>query len=160
MTLLRTQTATADSFISYSYGLLNPTTGANTVEINFSSLSVCEANSLSYTGVAQSGLPDAVTGNSNTGTTWSQAITTVANNCWVIAFQRASGPFAAEAPDVKRATTQDQQNAADSDAAITPAGSYTINGTCADSGDNTTIALSIAPAVAGAAANHWLLMGA
>lgn len=65
------------------FGLINPASGAHTLAWNGGGDSArCIA--VSYTGVSQTGLPDATSKSTITsGTTKTQSITTVAQNCWV-----------------------------------------------------------------------------
>ena len=146
----------------YIYGLVGAATGANDVVISLSSADQCIRPIVaSYTGVSQTGLPDAVLIQGAGTVTWSISRTTIADNCWMAVRARANNAVATTAGGTTRVTTAagDISLWADSNAAITPAGSYTISGTCTDSGENAQWAVTFAPAAAAAAANHWLLMG-
>lgn len=111
------------------WGLANCATGANNVVISMSSGSVW-ACSASYTGVSTTGLPDAHTA-SNTGassvTSITQAVTTVADNCWLFGYGGGSvaGPLTAGTNSHQVADTA-QGNSIDSNAAQTPAGSHSL----------------------------------
>lgn len=163
MTQLNTQTSTTNSYISYVYGLLNPDTGANNVNITASSASLLWTTSASYTGVKQSGLPDATSsGNSPTNTgTWSSSVTTVADNCWHYTHVRGGSPLAASGGTVER-RDQSQSACYDSNGAITPAGSDSNTGTTSNpNNDGAMISVSFAPATGAAIATptSMALMG-
>ena len=66
--------------------LLNPSTGSNQVSVAFSGTTdkSCHAGATSWTGVAQTGQPDAVAGSTATTQNPSVTVTTVADNCWCI----------------------------------------------------------------------------
>ena len=153
MTRLDAQQGDDSSFYSYVYGLLGPATGANNVVVSASGTSLIWTCVTSYTGVAQSGLPDSSNSAvNNTASSWTINTTTVADNCWVYCHNRGSD-MTYSSPDTARCTSN-QSHSGDSNAAITPAGSYTINGTCAaDVTHQTMIALSFAPATAAGPAN-------
>jgi hypothetical protein len=77
------------------YYLLTPSTGANSVVITMSgavSNNLVSA-STSYTGVKQTGFPDASTQtfNASISTELTATLTTVANNCWLAGFGTAEG---------------------------------------------------------------------
>lgn len=67
------------------FALVNPTLGANDVVITYSgSATYSSAEVYSYTGVLQSGFPDASTFSTTTGTSIMETVTTVADNCWAV----------------------------------------------------------------------------
>lgn len=77
--------ATDATGYQYIYGLLAPPTGANAIVATASTPVNWYLSAASYTGVSQTGLPDASTGVSTSGTTsFSVSVTTVANNCWLV----------------------------------------------------------------------------
>ncbi len=67
------------------FGLLNPTSGSNTVSVSVSGAGtvICYAQVASYTGVKQSGLPDSVGTNKGTTSDLTVSTTVVASNCWL-----------------------------------------------------------------------------
>ncbi len=72
-----------------SWYLLSPSTGANNVVVSLNSSITMQGHSTSYTGVSQSGFPDAQTTASVSGvTTQTMTLTTIATNCWMYAYQR------------------------------------------------------------------------
>lgn len=71
----------------YIYFLLNPASGTNSVVVSCTNTHYLLAGAADYTGVAQSGQPDATTTNaaaSSTNTSLTTSITTIANNSWAI----------------------------------------------------------------------------
>lgn len=72
----------------YIYMLVNPTTGTNNVVITRSDIDALCGRSVSYTGAAQTGQPDAKnTGNSGATTAGITVnVTTVADNSWGVMF--------------------------------------------------------------------------
>lgn len=89
-----TVTDSAVLFTSLWY-LVNPSTGANNVVITTSTATGVVGSSASYTGVNQTGQPDAsTTVASSTTTSYSSSVTSVANNCWTIATSRTGNGFA------------------------------------------------------------------
>lgn len=71
----------------YMFYLLNPTSGSNNVVISSNATTNIVAASASYTGVKQSGQPDASsTADQLTGTNITGTVTVVAANSWLIAF--------------------------------------------------------------------------
>jgi len=81
----RTTGASPNAQISLWY-LLNPAIGSNEISVSFTGSTVsCNAGAVSWTGVSQSGQPDAVNGVSNgVSANPSITITTISDNCWVV----------------------------------------------------------------------------
>lgn len=144
-----------------AFYLFNPSTGTNTVAITGTAgATSIFSYAASYTGVSSAGI-DA----SSTNTTASggppnvNTLTTSANNSWHIACGgSASGNVTAGTGTTLRTVTQ-AIGIFDNNAAITPAGSNTINmagynGTFG----STTIGFSIAPAIAAAPSNPPALL--
>lgn len=76
----------ANSFYSYLYYLLNPSSGTANITSTFSLASLIANQGVSYTGVLQSGFPDATAkGSANSGTSLNATLTTVKANCWQFA---------------------------------------------------------------------------
>lgn len=109
------------------WGLLAPSTGSNTFTVTFSAGTVFLI-ALSYTGVAQSGLPDASATLNQTagGSTMANAITTVADQAWVscIVVNGTSTPTV-NTNVTARATPISTVVAGDSNGPVTPAGAFT-----------------------------------
>jgi len=115
---------------AYLFGMLNPSSGANNVVISCSSSAdFIEGNASSYSGVKQSGLPDA----SNTQTysspvtSASISVTSIANNCWTVAALRGGNGSATGGTGTTMRDNQNQIALGDSNGPITPAGSTSLN---------------------------------
>lgn len=111
------------------YYLIAPTTGTNNLVVSGTDPS-CNIVATSYTGVKQTGQPDATVGNTAlASTTVSATLTTVANNCWAIAMVRSSA--AGETNNSSAAATNrsntNGHNYWDSNGALTPAGDKTLS---------------------------------
>jgi hypothetical protein len=70
---------------------VNPTTGSNNFVISLSSSRRLEFNVVSFTGVKQTGQPDAQAQTSGTSTTATNSVTTVADNSVVACFTHGNG---------------------------------------------------------------------
>lgn len=136
MTQLRKQARGDGSNFIYVYGLIAPATSANNVVISSSVSTTIKAISLSYTGVKQSGLPDAsasqAVNNSSTASTTAN-ITTVANNSWAVTFLIATGSGGTtitttigSGATFRNQDAQPSLRAYDTNGAITPAGLHSM----------------------------------
>jgi len=83
-------TKTVSTYKLYGYYLANPTLGANNIQITQNTAGVLYAGAASYKGCSQSGIPDAAGTRNATETTSNVAITTVANNCWLVMASRGA----------------------------------------------------------------------
>lgn len=140
--------------------LINPATGANNVVISFTG-SFMQAHSASYTGVAQSGQPDASNKGTATSTTSvTVSVTTVADNCWLVgSFGNASStPLAGTGTTSRQAATAGIA-LFDSNGAKTPPGSFSLQETFGGSTNLAGIVASIAPFVAGASVSNLAVLG-
>lgn len=116
--------------ILYFYYLLNPSSGANNVVVSASSSHFLAALAADYTGV--SALDNSTKNEAGSVTSLTTSLTTVANNCWtMLAVDGYSGN---SAPTAGTGSTRRTFGAAfgnvglfDSNAAITPAGSYSMS---------------------------------
>lgn len=140
----------------YIYYLLNPATGANNVSISWSGTHTVAARAVSYTGVKQSGQPDASnSGHTTAGTSLAVSVTTVADNSWIVGFARnpTGGTAGAGANTIKRNTDTTATAILEYSAnPKTPAGAQTTTATNSASGRMAYLVVSIAPApVAGGA---------
>lgn len=156
MTKIKTQVSETTLRYGYIYGLLAPSTGANNVVVSASSSSVIGAQCVSYTGVKQSGLPDASNSNNTAGDSWTESITTIADNCWHFLARRSDAQMTITGGGSKLLEQfgSGLQATFDSNSAITPAGNHSITGTTTQSTQEYSINISFAPAVA---ASHKLL---
>lgn len=145
--------STRNSNWLYLYALVNPASGANNVVISVSPSSVIYGASASYTGVAQTGMPDAFTTNNNggTGTTsLTVSLTTIADNCWTILIGTKStgGAISAGTGSTKRTTASDDASGFglfDSNTPITPAASTSMSISWATSSEAAAVMASFAP---------------
>lgn len=134
------------------WGLIAPATGTNSIVVTLSGVpgSFASATSASYTGVKQTGLPDAkAKSNANGTSTFSQALTTVANSCWLVEASSAAGVTAtASAGTTERVTVNSKESMIlDSNGAKTlGTASYTQTFTTNTNTDTAMIIASIAPA--------------
>lgn len=137
----------------YSYVLVNPTSGANTVAVSFTqnagtTTAYCYA--LSYTGARQNSQPDASTQGNNGGTsnTLTTTITTVTNNCWVIGFSPnyAQSATSSSSGITNRNSSNNWILAGDSNSNVSPAGNYSMTHTVSGTADVYWNMVSLAPA--------------
>ena len=125
------QEAVSTFFKVYLYYLLNPTAGANTAVASYTSATdQIYFSVVSYKSAKQSGQPDAsnITTQSS-GTTFTQSVTTVANNCWTVQYVFCnSGGLSASTGSTLRGSILNSSVSAffDSNGAITPAGSTSM----------------------------------
>ena len=131
---------------NYLFVLAAPASGANNVVITCSSSSTPGGNSTSYTGANQTGQPDASQSQLVTGTTITNTVTTVADNCWAV-LVAIGAPSAASTNTTFRGAngTFGDAKMFDNNADITPAGDYTMTTTSNNSGDTQYLQASFAP---------------
>lgn len=151
-----------NSRYTYLYGLLAPATGANNIVVSASSstyIFICAAD---YTGVKQTGLPDAY--QTGTGSTnLSLSVSTTDDNCWgIMISQGYPGPPTAVSGCTRRIyeTSFSALALFDTNGPKTPAGTLTCETT--GHGDQHGILASFAPATAspiGAALHHYRQQG-
>lgn len=140
-------------FYAMNY-LVAPATGTNNIVITLSGSAGIEGASGSYTGVDQSDAVDATRtepANLETGTSYSEAITSTVDNTWAVWCTREYGGGAVSAGANTALREQVLVNFgilfADSNAAITPAGSRTMTLTKGVSGNwFSDILMTIIPA--------------
>lgn len=159
MTLISEVTQSGTARKTSIFYLLNPATGARNIKVDASVGPVDVGGcAVSYTGVKQSGQPDASDTYATTTTdSPSKSLTTVADNCWVVfAGDGASlNQFTAGANTTLRVNdyVNNGQFICDNNAAKTPAGSVTLAMTCS-SQKVAGVILSIKPASAGGSRPH------
>lgn len=161
-TLLNTYTWGANGRTLVFY-LIGPATGTNTLSGSWSSASFPNVNVLSYTGVLQTGFPDASHQQTGTGTSFSGSITTVLDKCWVAAITgQASfaGTITSPSNWTLRNTTNSFSTSGDSNAAVTPAGSFTQGGTNSSNGSSawSLVQISFGPAPVAPPSSHGFFM--
>lgn len=132
----------ADRF-TYLYYILAPATGSQSIVISAGSTHFLLANSATYTGAAQSGNPVEGTKNSVGGafpTDLTTSLTTSVNNSWTVLLAQGAatggGGAGAGTGATKRTEGVTYKNRAlfDSNGAITPAGSYSMQTTYTSGG--------------------------
>jgi len=162
MTQIGTTQGAGGNNVSLWY-LVNPATGTNNIVATKSAgVSNIRASGTSYTGVSQ-GAPEAsTTGAGGAGTTFSQSVTTITDNAWVVwgLGENTGSPPTAGANTTSRITDGAATAIFDAGGAVTPAGSKTLNASTAVSADawGGTI-VSIAPAAATVALPFRALLG-
>lgn len=139
------------------WGLLAPSTGANNIVVTQTTTTYMSACAVSYTGVVQSGLPS-ITG-TDSATPLSISLTTTVDNSWLVVFGKndASVDGFSNGTNGTIVVTPNGNitSFADSNAAKSPAGSYT---TAMTSSSNVVgVACAIAPAAD--ISHHLLLLG-
>lgn len=142
--------------------LLNPASGANTVSVTSAGPAGAAGRSTSYTGVQQSGQPDASTTNTvSANTTLTTTLTTIADNCWTMLVAKATvATLGAGTGSTARTAVTEQLALFDNNAAITPAGSTSMTVTFG-SGNCGTVMASFSPVAAAVTARprHLTLLG-
>ncbi len=145
--------------------LLGAATGANTISVAFTG-TFASGMSVSYNGVSQGALDASGTGTAASGTSYTQSLSTVANNCWVLgAFGNSNRLTSADTGTTQRVNQSAISGLAfvDNNVAVTSGTSVTLGVTqltAPISSGWAGIMVSIAP-FTGVAANHnaFLLMG-
>lgn len=170
MTAVSTANNNGGGEYSNMYYLAAPDTGANTISITMSGACSIEAVASSYTGAAQTSPIDAFRyepANLETGTSYSEALTTSDDNCWVVWGTReyAGRTISSGTNTAFREKVNVIFGAilADSNAAVSPAGSRTLNLTANASANwYSDVLVSFKPAAsaaAGGTARRLFMMG-
>ncbi len=138
--------ATQGSFIYASLWYLEaPATGANDIVVTISASKTITSICGSYTGCAQTGIPDAsATATQASAAVHDASVTTTVDNCWAIYFVKCNAaPTAGDNTTSRNAIS----NAifVDSNAAVTPAGSRTLEVDTSAGRKSAGIIASIAP---------------
>ena len=134
----------------YMFGILAPATGANNIVVTrgSSTSSMIILNS-SYTGVLQSGLPDATdTQQEEDSTSVTTTLTTVADNAWAFMVastdgEKSAGTNSTEVLDFSGSMAVDNQGFGD----ISPPGSFSLTVDITTQRDCLAVMASFAPAV-------------
>lgn len=134
----------------YLYYLSAPATGAHNVVVSASGSVYLEANNASYTGVSQTGQPEASATNSNASTASLTVTTsTITDNAWcVLAGSSQAGTLGAGSGTTLRTSTL-VGAILDSGAALTPAGSKSLIVTGASTNFMGGVIAAVAPAGGG-----------
>jgi len=148
------------------YMLKNPATGANTVTVTHTGSGADIAGiSMSYTGVDQTTNPEANALASNGGGSLASAVTTLTDNAWVTGCARSEdSSVSAGANTILRGTgvsgVSYKLYGFDSNGAVTPAGSRTLNMTTTGGGFNNDFFVgALKPYTASAASTKGRFMG-
>lgn len=156
--------------LAYFY-LINPATGAHNIVVSYSATDPDAAVvAMSYTGTNQISFPDNKA-KSDLGpalhSSITQAVTTVANNCWLVGFTweeedkvLTAGANTTQRNDQKNAVNGDHLAGSDSNAAETPAGSFSLTTNMAGSPTNyySMMVASLAPVPPPSQGNFFMLM--
>lgn len=136
--------------------LLSPAISSGTATVSTNSTGSTAFIAQSYTGVSQSGFPDASSTQfrSTSAANGSIDTTTMADNAWVAAFlgEAANQPTAGSGT-VARQTSSSGFGGFDSGAPVTPAATKTLNFTFNTGGGFTAIGVSFAPATSAVVAS-------
>lgn len=150
MALIAKVVATGDRWI-YLFALIAPATGAHNIVTSGSS-AFTAGLSASYTGVSQSGLPDAFATNTATGVgsgvAFTCTVTTIADNCWtVLATKNGVSTSTAGTGTTIRWDGGPATACAisDSNGAVTPPGAQSMSISTSGSGNWAGIIASFAP---------------
>ena len=146
----------ATSQRTYFYYLIAPATGTNNIVTTTTVNSQPSIRGSSFTGTNQTSFPDASSSNTATGgANLVLTVTTVADNCWILAGARSnSTAFTAGASTTIRTTAAINDVTADSNAARTPAGSQSLTLVTGGSSNSGGIVASLAPAAAAPTGNR------
>lgn len=113
------------------WGLVNPASGANNISVTWTGSQFMGASAVSYTGVAQYGLPDASAYTDIAGVSSSSistSVTTVADRTWLVAatYANTTNPTAGTNQTARGTTATRGVLLGDTNAVQTPAGSFSI----------------------------------
>lgn len=130
--------------------LAGAATGSNTFAVTTGGARSYDAGCISYINTKQSGQPDAQRTHSFTGTSLSEAITTVADRSWAVMMldNGVSPPITTSGSNFAMRGSQDGEGLGDSNGYKTPAGSFTQSATLSPSTNHGAFQISIAPFVA------------
>ena len=133
----------------YLYYLINPPTGANNVVVSKTSSVAIRSASASYTDANRLGQPDASgTNSAATATSVAKALTTVADNCWMVSFVMNDANTSVVDTGTTLRGTAAFHAIGDSNGVITPAGSYSMGWKLASgTGDWTISNASFKPSI-------------
>jgi hypothetical protein len=172
MTRLATKAFTSDaSQRLYFYYLANPASGANNVQVSLTtgaSFSIMYSLSASYTGVKQTGYPDAQSnGAANSNADIVGTVTTIADNAWTVMLtgsdddnSNTAGANTTIRVSSSGAANPNRDTLSDGNSAKTPAGSVSLTITpSATTAGTAYIIASMAPATAAATVNNLSLLG-
>lgn len=138
----------------YIYYLTNPSTGTNNIVASKTGTDLFYVLGSSYTGAKQSGQPDASnTNTASAATSITTSVTTVADNSWTLIMMKSTDVTNTAGTDTTLRLDgpgNDATGIYDSNGALTPAGSKSLQVTAGTSRNWETVMVSFAPAVASA----------
>lgn len=140
---LSTNNVSANETI-YLFGLANPASGTNNVVASFSGAGTRGFMASSFTGAKQTSSIDATNSGTGSSGTATVSVTTTSNNAWLVGYARGQSNVSAGSSTTLRGAT-DNVNMMDSNAAKTPAGSYSLNFTTASNNNWGSIVAALAP---------------
>lgn len=150
MTLAGSQESNSTG-ITGLYYLLGPSTGSHTVSVAFGgTFPACQAGVVSWSGVKQTGQPDATAGNTGTSANPSLTVTTVADNSWVAGVVMITNNTPTAGLTSRQALTSGGSfsvhgNLEDTNGVVHPAGNQTVNWTAGSTSIWAASAASFAP---------------
>lgn len=133
-----------------TYYILSPATGSQTIQVNSSSALGGYFSIITYTGVAQTGQPDASNQQATSpATSLTTTVTTTADNCWLMGYAYHGLTLSAGSGTTLRGgSVAGILEVMDSNAALTPAGSHSLITTSASTFTGHVVA-SFSPAGGG-----------
>lgn len=161
MTQAKKQTHTATGRMLYAYVLHNPNTGGSlNIVASASGSTDLRITGASYTGAQQTTPVDASASAYNADDPFNLSITTIADNCWLIATHEgdAANPTALVNATARNGTGFADTAVVDSNAVKTPPGAFTIGWDYSAGDNHNAVGISIAPA-AGVNSNFLQFFG-
>lgn len=152
-------TVNASFFKLYAYYIPTPSTGTNNLVGTASASTEIYMGAIFYSGASPTGQPDASATANGTGTTLTQTVTTVADNCWTACCTLAdAGGLAASTGSTTRGSILNTAwGIFDSNAAKTPAGSTSMTQSM-NSGNRAGIIVSFKPPASGGGTTYNALL--
>lgn len=145
----------------YMYIYVGPPTGNQTISVTRNTTSSARRafEAAGYSGANQTGQPDAHTSTTATASSFSPSLSSVANNCWQVQWVVSSGSAItlSSGGTVRNTPLSAGQKLADSNAAITPAGSYSMTWTQTGTPLIGACVITIAPSVATGTEGNFLI---
>lgn len=128
MTLVKSATYNFGTAENFLFVLVAPATGSNNVVITVTTAARMMSAASSYTGALQSATMDNSASNNTAGTTATATLTTVANNCWTVAWSGVGTAVtvSAGAGSTLRSNATQVSAIFDSNGPKTPAGSTSM----------------------------------
>lgn len=146
------------------YVLVGPATGANNIVVtaNTNPTNITAA-SISFTGASQTGQPDAhgtVTSSVASGGTQTKALTTIADNCWMLSYAHGAGDQPnASTNFTARVSIGNARLGTHTSSPLTPAGSHSMSVTNSGAGaiSLTMLSASLSPSASVVSGNAFFM---